>query len=378
MKSSTPPAPGITRSRTEPVTAQVNNGGKAIVGTLIGAAAGAAFAYAVCQSERESARDEVAFAASASARSKAPSLKGNRTRSNYEGSTVTRKSHRSSQHPGSRARAIEAPSYHDYYAFQDAISRHKPSQRPEPQRSRTYDAIEYAPRSNATGRSDRFSMKRSSTFPDQVPQYLLEGPKTAPASKHTSRRGSVDDSNLKRHDSGVSMNSHRSRRSFDGERRSSASKASTAKPSRRGSLYQSAAGVPLPPSKAQSYISAADMPLPASQAASYYSAAQVPIPPSTTARGYTELGEESDGLGDMATVVPEDSISCVDFSPKPKKSKLGSSKSSRHSSKPSEASTVKPSKHNGSKHSAQTLPMRPKDEYYSNSKGGKRTIISYA
>ena len=217
---------------------------------------------------------------------------------------------------------------------------------------------------------------------------MIEGPTSAPASRHTSRRGSVSDPNLKRHDSGVSMHSHRSRHS-------STSKTSTAKPSRRGSLYESAANVPLPSSKAQSYISAAEMPLPASRAqsyitaadmplpvshaASYYSAAQVPVPPSRTNGGYTDVAEESDGLDDMRTVVPEDSISCVDFSAKPKKS-TSSSKSSRHSSKHSEAPserTVRPAKTAGSKHSAQTLPMRPKDDYYS-TRGGRRSILSYA
>ena len=316
MNKSTAPRPGITRSRTEPITSTPQNGGKALVGTLLGAAAGAAFAYAMVSSERDSARDEQAFAAAT--RSRASSDRDGRPRNHYDGSTVSKKSHRteiSSRHPNRSMRAIEAPVYYDDddNKIQDVISNYKSSRRPAPQRSQTYDAIEYVPRSTASGRSDRFSTKRSSTLPIDMPHYLIEGPKTAPASRHTSRRGSMEDATrLKRHDSGVSMNSHRSRRhsSFDGGRRSSASKASTTKPPRRGSLYQSAANVPLPSSKAQSYISAADMPPPKSRATSYISAAHVPIPPSRTNGGYTDAGEESDGLSDTKTVLPEDSISC--------------------------------------------------------------------
>lgn len=306
VQKSTAPAPGITRSRTEPITSIYNNGGKAIVGTLLGAAAGAAVAYAMVQSERDSARDEVVFASSP--RSKASSLKDHRPRTNYEGSIASRKSYRpetvkSSHLQSGGMRAIEAPEY-DAEDIQDVISRYNSSRRPELQRSRTYDAIEYPPRSNASGRSDRFSTNRAATMPIEMPHYLIEGPKTAAASRHTSRRGSME-SSLKRHDSGVSMHSHHSRRrsSFDSGRRSSMSKASTEKPGRRGSLYESAANVPLPPSKSQSYVSAANMPLPSSRATSYMSAAQIPVPLSQTNGGYTE--EESDGLGDTDTVVPE-------------------------------------------------------------------------
>ena len=378
MQNTSGPTPGLTRSRTEPVTSRSDNGGKAIVGTLLGAAAGAAFAYAMVSSERENAREEEAFAASSRAR--VPSLKEARTRSNYEGSTTSKKSSRNSRHPERSMRAIEAPKYDDE-DVRHVISRYTSSRRPLPQRSNTYDASEYAPRSGVSNRSERYSTKRSSTLPMDMPQYLIEGPRTAPASRHTSRRGSFDDNKLTRHDSGVSMHSHRSRRSFDGGRRPSmSSKASTVKPP-RASLYESAAGVPLPSSKAQSYITAADRPLPQSRTASYVSTAQVPIPPSRTNAGYFDA-EESDGLGDMKTVVPDDSISCVDFSEKPRKSKSSSSssKSSRHSSKRSEAPsdrTVRPARPTSSRHSAQTLPMRSKDDYHSN-KGGKRSTFTYA
>lgn len=378
MKGSAGPAPGISRSRTEPVTSRSDNGGKAIVGTLLGAAAGAAFAYAMVSSERENAREEEMFAASS--RSKAPSLRDARSRSDYAGSITSKISGRISRQPERSMRAIEAPTYDDG-GIQDVISRFNSSRRPLPQRSSTYDASEYAPRSGASHRSDRSGTKRSSTFPIEMPQYLIEGPRTAPASRHGSRRGSFDNTKLKRHDSAVSVHSHRSRRSLDGERRSSASKASTVKP--KGSLYESAAGVPLPSSKAQSYITAADRPLPPSKTASYVSAAQVSLPPSRTNVSYSDA-EESDGLSDMRTVVPEDSISCVDFSGNSKKSKSKSSsgtgsRTSRHTSKRSEAPsdrTVRPAKPTDSRHSAQTLPVRSKEDYYSN-KGGKRSTFTY-
>jgi hypothetical protein len=360
------------------VTSRSDNGGKTIVGTLLGAAAGAAFAYAMVSSERENAREEEAFAASS--RSKAPSLKDARSRSNYEGSSTSKKSGRSSRQLERSVRAIEAPRY-DNDEIQDVISRHNSSRRQLPQRSSTYDASEYAPRSGVSHRSDRSGTKRSSTPPSDMPQYLIEGPRTAPASRHGSRRGSFEDTKLKRHDSAVSVHSHRSRRSFDSARRSSASKASTVKP--KGSLYESAAGVPLPSSKAQSYISAADMPLPPSKTASYVSAAQVSLPPSRTNISYSDA-EESDGLGDTETVVPDDSISCVDYSGNSKRSKSKSasgtgSRTSRHTSKRSEAPserTVRPAKPTSSRHSAQTLPMRSKDDYYSN-KGSKRSTHTH-
>ncbi len=374
QSNAAPSMPGLTRSRTEPVTS--DGGSKKLLGTLLGAAAGAAVAYAMVQSEQDSNRRESDYA-----RSRASAPKSSRTRSNYEKSVVSKNSGRSTR-PSYRERlAIEPPSYSDD-DYPEVLSRYKSSYRPAPQRSRTYDAIEYATRPTSSGRSDRHRMKRSSTLPNDFPDYYLEGPKTAPASRHTSRRGSVDDQELKRHDSAVSVLSHRSRRSFDAERRSSASKVSTIKPSRRGSVYESAANYPLPSSNASSRPSAADRPLPSSRATSYMSAAQ---PQSRMNGSYADIdvAEESDGLGDTKTVVPEDSISCVDFSSRSSKSKSksGSKSFSRHSSKRSEADsdrTVRPAKHSGSRHSAQTLPVREKEGYYGRNRDGKRSTLSYS
>ena len=382
MKKSEAPTPGLTRSYTAPATtaSASDNGGRAIVGTLLGAAAGAAMAYAMCKSEQDNARDEAVYANSM--QSKALSSRGTRTHSNYERSTVskdtrrdysTKESVRSSQHPSRSILAIESAPY-DNDEIQEVISRYASSRRSVPQRSNTYDAIEYAPMSRTSGRIDRSSIKRASTMPIDMPQYLLEGPRTELTPRHTSREAGLEDSRLKRHDSGVSVHSHRSRHSFEGGRSRSASRATTIKSPRRASVYQSAAN--MRPSKASSYISAADKPLPPSRAMSYVSAAQVKIPPSYTNGGYTDAGEESDGLGDMKTVVPDDSISCIDFNPK--KSESGR-KSSRYSSKRSEAPserTVRPAKPSASRHSAQTLPVRSKDEYY-NKNSTKRSTYSY-
>ena len=344
MKSAAP-TPGITRSRTDPVIQTRGNGSKGPVGILLGAAAGAAVGYAIIQSERDGSRKEADFASSMRS-------KDSRSRSGYEDSDLsknrsrtysTTQSARSSRHPPrSTPRAIEAAPYDDP-EIQQAISRYNSSHRPAPQRSRTYDNFEYAPTSINTGRGDRYSTKRSSTLPLDQPNYYLEGVRSVPASRYGSRRGSQEESSLKRHDSAVSVHSHRSRRLSDGGKRSSGSKVGSSKHSRRGSLYDSAV--------------------------------EVPMPPSYTAGGYTDVGEESDGLGDMQTVVPDDSISCVDFSSI--SSKKG--KSSRHNSKRSETPserTVRPSQQSGSKHDAISLPIRNRDDYYSN-RGGKRSTATY-
>ena len=166
---------------------------------------------------------------------------------------------------------------------------------------------------------------------------------------------------------------HRSKHTSDPDRASHHSSrhssASTLKPSKHGSSR---------------YESAVEVPLPVSQAPSYVTAAQVPIPESNG--GAWEDPEESDGLGDTRTVVPDDSISCVDFS-KPRSSARSSHshKSSRHhgsSSKRSEAAgsdrTVKAaSRKEGSRHSAATLPVRSREEAYGTGKGGKKSTFSY-
>ncbi|KAK5172870.1 uncharacterized protein LTR77_002990 [Saxophila tyrrhenica] len=371
------PAPGLTRSRTEPLS---TDGSRKLVGTLLGAAAGAAIAYVAQQAERDSARQESEYA-----RSRLSSARLARTRSNYERPAASRVSSSRSKITGRERMAIEPRSYSDD-DFPDVMSRYTSSRRPEPQRSRTYDAIEYSPRtasSTRSARSERHRPQRSTTLPADLPDNFFQAPKLIAGSRYSSRRGSMPDEGLKRHDSAVSVQSSRSRRSADGSRRSSASQASTVKPSRRGSTYGSAAEYPLPSSKASSSMSSAlKRPLPASRASSYatgLTAANISLPPSR----YSDLAEESDGMDDTKTIVPEDSISCIDFSTK-SKSKHGRSTgrgSSRHSSsKRSEADsdrTVRPAKTGGSRHSAQTLPTRLKEDYSRSGREGKWSTRSH-
>lgn len=406
------PSSGITRTRTEPISDGYDHGSKAFVGTLLGAAAGAAFMYAMRQSERENAREEAGFADSTRSRplQRSMSARDGRSRSNYEGnSTVSKHSHRnfsttesmrSSRYPPrSMPRTMQRmlqpiPYNNNDHDVQDTISRYTQSRRPAPPRSKTYDALDYQPsaRSHVSGRSNGYDLKRASTLPVDGP-YLLGAPRTAPTSRHTSRRGSLEDENIKRHDSALSVRSHRSeaRRSsaskasivkppsssqrerdayFDG-----ASKASTAKPSRRASV---SAAFP-PPSKSHSYYSAAEKPLPPSRTNSFVSAA---APPSRTGGGGGSRSrrEPANVISDLETVVPEDSISCVDYSPPAASEKKEKKKSF---SQRSEASTVKPAKQRsgGSRHSAMTVPARSKEEAYGKTQGragGKMSLLSFS
>jgi hypothetical protein len=114
------------------------------------------------------------------------------------------------------------------------------------------------------------------------------------------------------------------------------------KPVTRAQSQVSAIRIPLPASRAPSHASAAQPSVAASRRGSQASAtpshasrrpshpsgsaAGVPLPSSlASGRGYEDL--EDDGLGDSRTVVPDDSISCIDLTqPKPP-----SSDYSRHS-----------------------------------------------
>ncbi|TKA69387.1 hypothetical protein B0A55_08682 [Friedmanniomyces simplex] len=412
---------------------------------MLGATAGAAIAWAMFKSEGNNARDEAAYAASSRSRS------ATRQASNIEGlqrNYSTTESHASNKHRnfsvtesaysrkypprslarsmGQARRTIEPAPYYNANEVEEAISRYTSSRRPAPpRRSKTIDAVDYAPISRA-GRESHYTAKRSATMPFDEPAAYPEAPKsTRSTTRHTiaSRRGTAqpivdedeepleplprdttshytttsrrsprqsvreEDQYLKRRDSGISMGSHRSQHSHRSRRSTMAndqgSSASTLKPSRRGS--DAAAAVPLPASKAPSRASTTRRPPPPppqSRAQSYVTAAQVPIPESHHGAGYAaESAEDSDGLGDARTVIPDDSISCVDFS-KPRSSARSSHKSSKHESRRSETAgsdrTVRPARdHGSSRHSAATLPARAREEHYS-SNGKKRSTASYA
>lgn len=346
-------------------------------------------------------------------------------------------------------RAIEpASAAFDDADVQDILSRYTASRRPLPAtRSRTLDAADYASLT-----SSYRHLKRSTTLPvEDDHQYLLEAPKPrsiAPshrssssrardadkstrstASHHATGRRSHHhhedegvDQDLKRRDSGISMRSSSHRSSHAGSlhrsshrppsastvvagssssssRRSSASTIKT--PPRHGTSlnhHESAVNVPLPPSRtASSYVSVTSAKASSVKAPSYVTAAQVPIP-SSHGNGWTQeepwpsgAEEESDGLGDTKTVVPDDSISCVNISVSARSqssrhrsqrtSKGGSRASGRDSDRKSDA-TVRPimRKRGEGGGSAASLPVRAKEEYYRHDEGrpGKRSTVSYA
>ena len=114
---------------------------------------------------------------------------------------------------------------------------------------------------------------------------------------------------------------------------------------------------------------------------SHVPASQVPIPESN---GGGWDSEDSNGMSDTRTVLPDDSISCVGLSSRPKARKAGSHKSgSRHSGRRSE--TADDSEHTARllwtektrRHSAATLPVRSKEEYYGADKREKRSVLSH-
>ena len=108
-------------------------------------------------------------------------------------------------------------------------------------------------------------------------------------------------------------------------------------------------------------------------ASSYISAREVPVPESN---GGGWDPDDSDGMSDTRTVVPDDSISCIEFGPKSKSSKAGSHRSStRHRSEAASGGEVK---RGGRRYSVATLPARSKEEFYESGKARKRSVLSYA
>ncbi|KXT01337.1 hypothetical protein AC579_1601 [Pseudocercospora musae] len=410
------PSQGIARTSTAPADTGFSN--KTLIGTALGAAAGAALMYAMTREEGRNAREEAdhlnymsrsrskprysmdeprmmpplpraeTMPPSIPALSQAPKSEGRRSHRNYS----TTESAYSRPHPRSTQamKMIEATGYNDDDEVQEAISRYD-NLRPMPTRSRTMNAIEpapeYAPKSSAGHTSH--SIKRASTLPVDAEQgnrepLYLEAPKSTISrqsnhsrhSTHSYRRRSHDDTDkLKRHDSGISMHSSRSRRERASEsgRRSSTS---TIKPSGRRASEQDAIPLPPPPIGLNAPSKA-----PSRNPSSCYYPAAISLPPSAASSKHSsrkaeprldvkesmqswenfrdEDAEESDGLGDIKTVLPEDSISCVDLS-KPRRrhthsSRHGGSTHSR-SSRRSDA-TVKPA----NKEKSFLLPIRRKE-----------------
>lgn len=291
------PRSGISRAQIMPVASSSDFPSKAFFGTILGAAAGAALIFAMTNSEEDSARKAAAFAASTRSRSatRAPSASHfshrtvdqpqetgvhrnfslvdkprektgvhrnfsvteshvSRASKGHRNFSTTESAYSRRYPPRSIRKAIAPAAYYEDSEVRDAISRFTASRRqPAAQRSRTIDAIEYAPVSTAGDRKSRHTAKRTSTLPveDRQDYYIEAPPKpSSTTSRHSTRR---DDQASKRRDSAISMGSHRSRHADEaGSHASRRSSASTVKPSRRGSEYKSAVEVPLPESKAPS------------------------------------------------------------------------------------------------------------------------------
>lgn len=431
------PSQGMTRTSTAPAKADFPS--KTLIGTALGAAAGAAIIFAMSKAEASNARDEaehLAYMSKSRPRRRsygdsrppppraetirepvlptAPTKPDSRRFHRNYSTTESAFSRGPPPPPTKAMRMIEATG-HDSEDddVQVALSRYS-GMKAMPTRSRTIDDYEYAPKSKA-GRSDAPSghgIKRATTLPveaiEERPNYYLEAPPPkSNVSRHSSRyetprshvsgsrhsahrRSSHDDANLKRHDSGISMHSSRSRRDreSDAGRRSSGSKASTIKPPRRDAYEQATAlaaalpkapgskapsscyfpaAISLPPSHAPSKVSRSNAP------STYVSAPQEPLAPVASKQSWEDfIGEESDGLGDIKTVLPEDSISCVDLA-KPKAKRDGHRSGSRHSRREER----RKERDGGSRHTAvTTLPYREKGK--EEDRDGKRSILGFA
>lgn len=388
------PSQGISRSSTAP--AKSDFPGKALIGTALGAAAGAALMYAMTKAESTNAKEEADHLAYMSSKSRSrasvdehrppppraetvpPSTKALSQAPPLPPKTVysqpppapsshkseIRRFHRNfsttesafSRPPRAQTNAmrmIEATGYNDANESVQEFMRSHNNLRAQPTRSRTYNEEDFA-----TAAPSGHSMKRASTLPIEMidndrPNYYLEAPPAKSSySRHSSRHSEAarsqhyahstasssrhrrdDDADLKRHDSGVSMHnsSHSHRRdTHTSDRRSSAS---TIKPSRRrDSAYENAAAAAAMEAKGRDSASRAP--------SSCYFPAAISLPPSSRAgsepitviqenapppalepvaskqswEDFSADDEDDDGLQDSKTVLPEDSISCVDLS----------------------------------------------------------------
>ncbi|OTA32003.1 hypothetical protein BTJ68_07364 [Hortaea werneckii EXF-2000] len=293
---------------------------KALFGTILGAAAGAALIFAVKRSEGENAKEEADFEAS----KKAPSSRGKPAtvstvydprddKSQHRNFSTTEsrvskppKSHRNFSvtdsayskpqmpTPPRTMRAIDQAGFYDDDEVRDAISRFASSRRPPaPRRAHTTDAMDLAPVSRGSRslappgtsasqassrrhlhsgksrhydqRSEKASEKASEKcyLPSAREQLLLEAPpakSTASRSRFTrfeDEPENADDQDLKRRDSGISFGSLRSHHSKHADERTQVS--------------QRTESTAKPLKRGTSnYESAANIPLPDSKAPSEY------------------------------------------------------------------------------------------------------------
>lgn len=296
VDNASPRRMGIQRARTDPVDSAAS---RSILGVVLGATV-AAVGYVILSSERYSARDDAQHSSYTRSRERSPRSRDygpRRSASVASGGRSYRRaslaSPRTSDYlpSGPVVRQIDAKPYRDDEDIshpRQSVTRYNQGQ------SRALGAIEYSPSTSSTRRSATMPME------DQNSNY--------------SRRGSMQRSTSRR-DSVISGTASRSRRAPEEQTRSSYSQASTVKPIKKHAAYYltAAAGVALPPS----VVSKAPP-----TASTLHSSRR-----SRFDAYYLDDPEESDGLGDTDTVVPDDSISCVGLTTSQKRS--SSRKSSR-------------------------------------------------
>ena len=367
---------------------------KAVVGTLIGAAAGAALVYAACKSESESAREEaefLAWKAKAQAQTRHSDIRQPPGRLDRK---TSGKLHYEAP-PPSALRAIErAP----------AMSYHMPTYTSVPPSTAATQpqAIEYTSAS-AMGNGSRYSVNRSFTNPVTAREYqdsVVSERTTSTTSQSTlvdtfvpSEAPKLLSYDVGRRSSAESVHSHRSARSKAKSRRDDSSTPPSAFETRqsesKSSHSRSQSKVSRKPSRASSRTpSAAEIPIPSSVVSGSNIA---PI----LGRSGPAIVREPDSETD--TVAPSDSISCAGGSVKSKKSgnstkSKSSSKHSKRSSKAevlrpygvsdtgSDASTVKPFRKNSVADvtSAVSLPIRVTSGSSVDERRARRSVVSFA
>lgn len=207
--------PGISRAATMPTSSGSGFPTKALFGTVLGAAAGAALMFAVTRSEKENAREERDFE-SFKASTKAESSRGkpatvqtvfdprdakgqqphqpHRNFSATESISRPPKSHRNFSvtesayskpqlpQPPPAMRAIDQAAFYDDDSVREAISRFTARRPGAPKRSKTTDVVEYAPASRAS----RSQAPRSSASYATSNRHLHSG-----KSRHYDKRSAV-------------------------------------------------------------------------------------------------------------------------------------------------------------------------------------------
>ncbi|GAB7356134.1 hypothetical protein MBLNU459_g6731t1 [Dothideomycetes sp. NU459] len=357
---STSALPSQTRDA-EPSTGITTQG---LIGTLLGAAAGAAVAYAMVQSERDSARQELAFEAdmrsqASQSSQKAPtnrqagSKKSHCNLNSAESAAPEKRAHRNFSVTESaysvprkartqltleaasspqRIHEVDTNTYRSptyvslapsHGPVRSAISKRAIDFAPvseAPSSDSALNAIQYAPisynrRPAMSGRSYTAPVDPRDQSVDPLRQ-IQDVPATQ--ARQAEEQWAADDLVVARRDSAMNIPLPVSRNA------SLVSAADIQLPSSRKTSLVSAKDVPLPASQPPSVTTTARIPLPESRPGSlvggilgrsnYYrepaddiSAARVALPPSRA----ESFVSGRPGLEDMETVAPEDSISCV-------------------------------------------------------------------